>query len=122
MSDTRTIDQMAVDAFEKLMAEHEAARRPATPTPEQQLAERLSKARFRDLITEHALLHGVIPQAVRYAVREAEEVFELQEGALVPRDGATDPNDPLSPLTPARWLQCLASTDAYFFMTSGRTH
>lgn len=117
-------DQLAVDAVAKSMAEfhaeREAAKRAALPTPEQQLAQ----AKLRELVTEHALLHGVLPQSIRHVVRDAESVFEMRDGALVPKDGKTDPGDPLQPLSPSTWLQQLAKTDPYLFTTTqaGRAH
>ncbi len=121
MIDDKTIQAMADASVARYLADHEAAQRAAAPptqTPEQHLA----AAQFRMAITEQALLHGVHPTAVRLVLPEAEDVFELHSGAVVPRNGQTDPGDPLAPLTPERWLQGLATTDAYLFAEPGRSH
>ena len=55
-------------------------------------------ARFRELLAEEALASGVRPPAIRHVVRDAQEVFELRDGVLVPRDGRTEPGDPLAPV------------------------
>src|SRR5687767_13886883 len=113
MSDNKTIQEIADEYVANAMAEYEAekTRQAGPPTVEQQLAQ----AQFRELVAEHALLHGVRPQSVRHVVRDAEAVFELRDGRLVARDGQTDPGDPLGPLTPACWMQQLAKTDGYLF-------
>jgi hypothetical protein len=65
----------------------------------------------------------VRPAAIRHVVRDARDHFSLQDGALVARNGAVDPNDPLSPLSPGKWLELLRSTDSYLFADdSGRAH
>ena len=81
-----------------------------------------TQARFRQLVSEEALLHGVRPQAVRFVLRDAETVFTLKDDALVPAHGQTDPSDPLSPLTPALWFQQLAKSDGYLFAQPSRAH
>jgi hypothetical protein len=113
--DTKTIEQMTADAVEKALAEYEAGRPPVPPSLPQETS-------FREVMAEHALLHGVRPHAIRHVVRDAVEMFELQDGALVARNGATDPSDPLSPLTPGRWLQELAKKERYLFNDSFSTH
>jgi hypothetical protein len=125
MSDDRTIEEMAKDSVARFLAEHEAERNknaPPPPTTEQQIEARLAQTRFRELVTNEALLHGVRPHATRHVLRDAEAVFTLKDGTLVPRHGQTDPSDPLSPLTPARWFQDLAKTDDYLFAEPGRAH
>ena len=120
MSDN-PIQWMADDAVARQMAEYEA-RRPAGPTVEQ-LEQQINESRLRELLTQEAMLHDVRPRAIRYVVRDAEEVFELKDDAVVPRNGARDPNDPVSPLTPARWLQEKAKTEGDMFNpTRGRAH
>lgn len=122
MTDNPWIQQGVNDAMAKFLADHEAARRVPAPTAEQQLAQRLNEARFREQVTEQALLHGVKPHAIRHIVRDAEQMFELKDDALVARHNATDPNDPLSPLTAARWLLDLAKTEGYLFAPPTRAH
>jgi hypothetical protein len=73
-------------------------------------------------MSEHALLHGVRPSAVRYVLRDAEAVFELRDGRLHPHNDATDAGDPLSPLTPTVWLQQFAKSDGYLFIGTERAH
>ena len=60
--------------------------------------------------------------AVRHVVRDAETVFEFRDGQLQPLGGATDPGDPLTPLTPSIWLQHLAQSDGYLFSELGQAH
>ena len=115
------LQQMAELAVKQALAEDEAARRASPPTPQQQLEAELNAAQFRERIGDQALAAGVRPSAVRHVVRDAGGVFELRDGALHPRNGATDPGDPLSPLTPKRWLEQLAATDGYLF-EPGRIH
>jgi len=115
MTEIRTIDQMAVDAFEKYMAEYEAAQRAKMPRPEAQAAQRLHAAAFRERVTEECLLHGVHARAVRHLVRAAEDVFELKDDALVPNAQQTNPSDPLEPLTPRMWLEGLAKDEPFLF-------
>ncbi|MEO8677422.1 MAG: hypothetical protein ABI665_00155 [Vicinamibacterales bacterium] len=129
MDDTdldQTIQRIADKSFAKCMAdyeaEREAQRRKAEPTAEQKQAQSLNAFQFREHITEHALLHGVNPKGVRFVMREAEAVFEWRAGALVPRHDATDPSDPVAPLTPARWLAGLRKTDEYLFAAPGQAH
>src|SRR5258708_61094 len=95
----------------KMQAEWEASRRPVPPTPEEQLQAKLAEARFFEQVSRAAMAAGADPRYVRYVVRDAEEVFELKDGALVAKNGATDPNDPLTPLSPTRWLQDYARSD-----------
>lgn len=116
------IQQMAEHSVARFLAAEEAARRAASPAAQQQLEAQVNASRFRELVSQHALLHGVRPSAVRHVVRDAETVFELRDGELQPRDGATDPGDPLSPLTPTLWLQQLAKSDGYLFSEAGRAH
>jgi hypothetical protein len=122
MTEIRTIDQMAVDAVEKYMAEYEAAQQAKMPTPEAQAAQRLHVAAFRERVTEECLLHGVHPKAVRHVVRAAEDVFELQGHTLVPKGQLTNPGDPLEPLTPRVWLEGLAREEPYLFAPATRPH
>jgi hypothetical protein len=67
-------------------------------------------------------MHDVRPAAIRHVVRDAETVFELQGDALEPKNGETDPGDPLTPLSPSRWLQQLKSSEPYLFAAPGRAH
>ena len=84
--------------------------------------EEIYAMRFRELVTEQALRHGVRPLALKFVVRDAEAVFELRDDALVPRNHAVDPSDPLQPLSPARWLQGLAKVEPYLFASPGAAH
>jgi hypothetical protein len=102
--DVRTIEE-TVNA---MVAESlEAARRAVNPqpTPEQELAQRLANATFRDLVIDEAILHGVTPRAVRFVITAAREHFELTDDGLVAKNGRTDPNDPLVPLSVGTWLE-----------------
>lgn len=122
----QTIQEIANKSFEKYMADYEAKQeaqcRKAEPTAEQQQAHALNASQFRNHITEHALLHGVNPKSVRFVMREAESVFEWREGTLVAKHGATDPADPCSPLSVARWLTALRESEPYLFTAPGRKH
>lgn len=110
----KSIQEIADEHVAQHMKDYEESKRTPPETPEQQLA----ALRFREEMRVHALLHDVAPAAVRHVLADAAEVFTLNEdGALVPKHGQTDPGDPLSPLTPARWLERLAQTDGYLFTT-----
>jgi hypothetical protein len=49
-------------------------------------------------------------------------VFELQDDALVAMNGRTDPDDPLTPLSPSRWLQQLKAKEPFLFAAPGRAY
>ncbi len=116
MASDLTLEDYIAQEVAASMAAHEAARRAATePTVEQQLQQRLDAARLRELVTQEALLADVRPSAVRFVVRDAEEQFALQDDALVPRHGQTDPGDPLRPLSPRVWLAQLAQSAPALF-------
>ncbi len=85
----RAGEQLAEASVARVRAEYEAAHRPPARTPEQELDARLRAARFRDVMSEHALLHGAHPRALRHILRDAEAMFEMRDGAVVPRDGRT---------------------------------
>jgi hypothetical protein len=110
-------NEIAKESFEKYMAEDEANRsktrrealREASPE------ERLKEFEFNERVGGLALLVGVRPHAVKHVCRDAREVFELKDGEITPRNGATDPNDPLRLLEPSRWLEELKKTDSYLF-------
>jgi hypothetical protein len=50
-----------------------------------------------------------------YVVRAAEDVFELKDGALTPKDGQSCPGDPWGLLTPHVWLGELERDEPYLF-------
>jgi hypothetical protein len=65
---------------------------------------------------------GVRTAAVRHVLRDAADVFEMQGDVIVPKNGQTVPGDPLTPLTPERWLQLLKTSEPYLFAAPGRAH
>jgi len=75
-------------------------------------------ARFRELVSADATKAGVTAKSLRHVLREAEEKFELKDGALVPRVGVKHPTEPLKELTPTDWLQDLAKSDDNLFAPS----
>jgi hypothetical protein len=115
-----TVDRLTAIAMEKVMAEIDAGRAapPALqpPTTEQQL----HAARFRERVTEAALSNGVRAKSIRHVLRDAENVFELKDDQLVPKQGATDPGDPCAPLSPAAWLRGLKQENAALFENDRR--
>jgi hypothetical protein len=94
------------DALNAEKASREAAQR------------RADEGTFRELVSADATKAGVSPTALRHVLREAESMFSLKDGSLVPKEGVKHPTDPLKELTPNDWLQNLAKTDAYLFATS----
>jgi hypothetical protein len=90
-------------------------------TAEEQLAQLKAETRFRDLIEREALMTDVMPRAIRHVVRDAADVFELKDDQLVPKHGDTDPGDPLTPLSPSRWLQQLKTKEPFLFVAQART-
>ena len=91
----KTLDELVSEATAECVRDYEAAHRAVALTAEQEIAD-----------------------------RDAQTVFEMKDGALVARNDARDPGDALSPLTVARWLQQLAKTDSYLFLSteSGKAH
>ena len=84
----------------------------AAQTAEQRIAE----LEFDRLVRENAILGHVVPTAAKYFVRDAAELFELRDGILRPRNGQTQPGDPLSPLTFETWLAEHRKTESYLFV------
>lgn len=76
---------------------------------------RADGSRFRELVTADATKAGVRATGLRHVLREAEEKFELVDGALKPKSGVRNTNDPLKDLTPTDWLQELSKSDEYLF-------
>lgn len=76
------------------------------------------QARFRELVSADATKAGVTPKSLRHVIREAEEKFELKDGALTPKTGVKHPTDPLKTLTTSDWLQDLAKSDDNLFEPS----
>jgi len=107
-----SIEDMVAASVNKALAD---ARHTPTPTPDQQIAERLTAARFREQVADAALAAGVRPAAIRHVVKDATEIFKLEGDKLAARNGQVDPNDPLQPLSPQRWLERLRVTDGYLF-------
>ena len=84
MSD-KSIEEQVDEATARCIQDYEEAHAPRTPTPEEEISQRLNEARFRERIGEQALLLGVRPSAVRHVVRDAQEVFELHDNCLKAR-------------------------------------
>lgn len=85
-------------------------------TARRQVAAATDRTRFRDLMEREALRHRVLPQSLRHVLRDAEEMFTLKEGAIVPKDGQTEPGDPLVPLSPSSWLAELREKEPFLFV------
>jgi hypothetical protein len=115
-----TIERLTNAAMEKVMAEidarHAAPPAPQAPTTEQQL----HAARFRERVTEEATKARVKSSSLRHVLRDAENVFELKDDQLVPKQGATDPGDPCAPLSPSAWLRGLKRENAALFENDRR--
>jgi hypothetical protein len=115
VGDTNDLDSAIANAL-KPITEKLAASENARIESEK----RADAAKFRELVTSEATKSGVKPQSVRHVLREAEEKFELKDGALKPKSGVRHPSDPLKELTPADWLLDLSKSDDYLFgETSG---
>ena len=71
------------------------------------------QARFKELVTEPATKAGVTSKSVRHVLRDAGDLFELNDtkDGLRPKTGVTHPS-------PEAWLESLAKTDDYLFEQS----
>jgi hypothetical protein len=67
--------------------------------------ERVAELEFEKLVQQNALMGGVLPKAVHHIAASAAELFELRDGMLRVKNGETNPNDPLTPLTFDVWLK-----------------
>lgn len=66
--------------------------------------QRLAELEYEKLVRDVAVRGGVLPQAVHWIVPDVRKLFEIRDNALVVRNGATMPGDPLTPLTFEAWL------------------
>jgi len=83
----------------------------ATKAERAQARKEADDAKFRQLVSDDATKAGVKPQSMRHVFRDAEDKFELKDGALVPKPGVKHE-------TPKEWLQDLAKSDDYLFAPS----
>ena len=107
--------QGAIDKAVKAALEPVSAALTLEKTEREKATKLANDAKFRELVTADANKAGVAATAIRHVLREAEQVFELKEGALAPKAGVKHPTEPLKELTPNDWLQQLAKTDEYLF-------
>ena len=83
---------------------------------DEEIAQRLQAARFREQFGELALAAGVRGKAVKHVLRDAVEVFTLTDDGFVPINGDRDPANPLSPLSPQRWLEQVKTREPFLFV------
>jgi hypothetical protein len=61
---------------------------------------------------------GALPEATRHILREAYEVFTIDDGKLIPKDREGNViygSDGASPMSPMEWLQKQQETNPFFF-------
>src|SRR5688572_2241741 len=80
---------------------------PSAPSPE--------ALQLREHIRDAAFACNVKPKAVRHVVRDAESIFELKDGAVVAKDNARQPANPLQPVTLVSWLADLHEAEPFLF-------
>jgi hypothetical protein len=112
--DIEALVKAAVETATKPIAEKLASEEQARKAAQQAA----DQARFRELVSSEAQKKGVRPSSVRHVIREAEQTFDLKDGALAPKAGVKHPSDPLKELTPDVWLEGLAKSDDYLFEPS----
>lgn len=95
------------DVLEAIHAEREAAER------------RIAELEFERVVRDTAIYGGVLPRAVNFIIEDARQVFELREGILRPRNGQTDPGDPLTPLQFEVWLKDQRERRSFLFESIG---
>ena len=108
-------------AIDKAVAAHTKplAEQLASEKKEREAAQKkVNDARFKELVSADALKAGVAQKSLRHVLREAEQMFELKDDALVPRDGVKHPTEPHKDLTLGDWFQNLAKTDDNLFEPS----
>jgi hypothetical protein len=92
-----------------------AAGRRATPAARTE-AERHAELELREAIRDAALAHGVLPRASRFVVRDAVALFErAPDGTLIGKNGASEPGNPLRPLTLHAYLLELSEDEPWLF-------
>jgi hypothetical protein len=101
----------AIDAAVKPLRESLESEKKAR----EEAQHRADDARFRELVSADAQKAGVRPNSMRHVLREAESVFQLQDGRLVPKPGQKHPDDPLKDLSLDVWLAKLSKTDENLF-------
>lgn len=82
-------------------------------------AERVSAASMlRENIAAVATKAGVNPAALHVVYRQAQDVFDYKDGAVIAKPGKHHPDDPMKDLTPDAWIGQLARSDGYLFTSS----
>ena len=102
MIDPTQIDALAAEAFARSMAKFDADRETARLA--QQVERDAAVAAWRAAIVPTATACGVRPFCLDAVVERASSVFELKDGALVPKPGVNHPRDPCAELDPLTWL------------------
>lgn len=94
-----------------------------TASEQQRTAAQAEAARLalREKITGIATKAGVNAASLRHVLREAEETFEVKDGAVVAREGKRNPVDALKDYTPEVFIEHLERNDPYLFKTSSGT-
>ena len=89
--------------------------------------EKLKKNLERSVIDREVMLavtnpnSGALPEATTHIMREAYDVFGIEEGKLVPKDkdgNVIYGSDGASPMTPTEWLKKLQETSPFFFKSA----
>lgn len=113
-SELETLISQAVQAATAPLSQKlEAAEKAAAEN-----AQRAQKARFKELVSEIATSAKAKTTGLRHILRDAEEVFDLVDDRLKPKDGQRHPDDPLKDLTPQAWVEDLAKREPFFFEAS----
>jgi hypothetical protein len=99
-----------------MLAQFAADNQPIAPSPQEEMNARLDGARFQEQFAEYVIAAGVRPKAIKHVGADAREHFEMQNGRIVVRNDATDPNDPLAPLSPQKWVESLMVSQPFLFL------
>jgi hypothetical protein len=111
--DEATATSLSREAARRYLAAWQADQQ--SQAAQQAEAARIAAQPLRERLGATALACGARPNTVRMVIREGEEIFELKDGQLLPRDGRRHPHDPLVPLDVITWLATLRETDDYLF-------
>jgi hypothetical protein len=120
-TEAKKLEDKGIKSTDDLQAAIAAALKPVTERLDASEKARVAaqqavdRSTFEKLIAADATKAGVKPQSLRHVLREADDVFVLKDGKVIPKDGVKHPTDPSKDMTTDAWLLNLATTDDYLF-------